>query len=429
MLTTALKMPHICIYTLCMQICVQADYYTLKWYIDLLALKGSCFPNIWNAINVKKNSLWGSLLVFSRLSCCAAATCPTGFCTQSPRVVTGEWAPSREWRWTGSGGRSPTPGTRAHRRGRTQPGTACCSGWPQSPASGTQADWVTNRNTRWTVTVGGHKRSRVSQNSWWPTFSLGHCAVTSSNNTQPLLSVRAAKSVPLAEQPLHCSLLRGEMLLQRHSSFSAQCSTKESSQATTQHKHRQSKMSLSAVVMAAEGVTRSAVICQWHPRARSCWIKVCRQEDNALRYCISDCERLYLHLESCLIWKGGELRWQQGEFTHGCVLFMRVRLQSKLHRTDSYLSIYFLPSAPAGIILSGNEIDDVSDKIVEVLRLGQQRALSHHAKELQEDEVIEEHDAIWQQRPPHVSHRFRLIDTCNARHAYALKRAQLNQIV
>lgn len=152
MLTTALKMPHICIYTLCMQICAQADYYTLKWHIDLLALKGSCFPNVWNAINIRKNSLWGSLLVFSRLSCCAAATCPTGFCTQSPHIVTGEWEPSREWRWTGSGGRSPTPGTKAHRRGRTQPGTACCSGWPQSPASGTQTDWVTNRNTRWTVT-------------------------------------------------------------------------------------------------------------------------------------------------------------------------------------------------------------------------------------------------------------------------------------
>lgn len=152
MLTTALKMPHICIYTLCMQICAQADYYTLKWHIDLLALKGSCFPNVWNAINIRKNSLWGSLLVFSRLSCCAAATCPTGFCTQSPHVVTGEWEPSREWRWTGSGGRSPTPGTKAHRRGRTQPGTACCSGWPQSPASGTQTAWVTNRNTRWTVT-------------------------------------------------------------------------------------------------------------------------------------------------------------------------------------------------------------------------------------------------------------------------------------
>lgn len=78
------------------------------------------------------------------------------------------------------------------------------------------------------------------------------------------------------------------------------------------------------------------------------------------------------------------------------MLFMRVRLQSKLRGTDSYLSIYFLPSTPVGIILSGNEIDDVSDKIVEVLRLGQQRTLSYQAKELQEDEVIEEHDAIWQ---------------------------------
>lgn len=76
------------------------------------------------------------------------------------------------------------------------------------------------------------------------------------------------------------------------------------------------------------------------------------------------------------------------------MLFMRVRLQSKLHGTDSYLSIYFLPSTQAGIILSGNEIDDVSEKIVEVLRLGQQRTLSYQAKELQEDEVIEEHDAI-----------------------------------
>lgn len=74
-------------------------------------------------------------------------------------------------------------------------------------------------------------------------------------------------------------------------------------------------MSLSAVVMAAEVVNRRAVICQWHPRARSCWIKVCRWEDNELRYYICDCERLYLHLESFLIWKGGELRWEHGEFT------------------------------------------------------------------------------------------------------------------
>lgn len=176
MLTTALKMPHICIYTLCMQICVQADYYTLKWHIDLLALKGSCFPNVWNAINVRKNSLWGSLLVFSQLSCCAAATCPTGFCTQSLHVVTEEWGPSREWRWTGSGGRWPTPGTKAHRRGRTQPGTACCSGWPQSPASGTQTDWVTIQQKHtmnsdgWLL--GVIKTSRVSQDSWWPTFSF-----------------------------------------------------------------------------------------------------------------------------------------------------------------------------------------------------------------------------------------------------------------
>lgn len=133
---------------------------------------------------------------------------------------------------------------------------------------------------------------------------------------------------------------------------------------------------------------------------------------------------IFIHL----IWKGGELRWQQGEFTHGRMLFMRVRLQSKLHGTDSCLCIYFLPSTQAGIILSGNEIDDVSEKIVEVLRLGQQRTLSYQAKELQEDEVIEEHDAIWQQRPPHVPHRFRLIDTCKARHVYALKWAQLNQI-
>lgn len=45
----------------------------------------------------------------------------------------------------------------------------------------------------------------------------------------------------------------------------------------------------------------------------------------------------------------------------------------------------------------------------EVPRSGQQGALSYQAKELQEDEMIEEHDAIWQQRPPHVPHRFRLI--------------------
>lgn len=70
-----------------------------------------------------------------------------------------------------------------------------------------------------------------------------------------------------------------------------------------------------------------------------------------------------------------------------------------------------LASNQSDIILPGNESGDVRDKIFVVPRNGQQGAPSYQAKELQEDEMIEEHDAIRQQRPPHVPHRLRLVGT------------------
>lgn len=41
-----------------------------------------------------------------------------------------------------------------------------------------------------------------------------------------------------------------------------------------------------------------------------------------------------------------------------------------------------------------------------------QGALAYQAKGLQENEVIEEENAGGEQRPPHVSQRFRLVDAC-----------------
>lgn len=42
--------------------------------------------------------------------------------------------------------------------------------------------------------------------------------------------------------------------------------------------------------------------------------------------------------------------------------------------------------------------------------------MSYQAEELQEDEVIEEQDAVGEQRPPHVAQRFRLVDACGEKH-------------
>lgn len=42
--------------------------------------------------------------------------------------------------------------------------------------------------------------------------------------------------------------------------------------------------------------------------------------------------------------------------------------------------------------------------------------MSYQAEELQEDEVIQEEDAIGKQRPPHVAQRLRLVDTCGEKH-------------
>lgn len=38
--------------------------------------------------------------------------------------------------------------------------------------------------------------------------------------------------------------------------------------------------------------------------------------------------------------------------------------------------------------------------------------MSYQAEELQEDEVIQEEDAVGKQCPPHVAQRLRLVDTC-----------------
>lgn len=54
----------------------------------------------------------------------------------------------------------------------------------------------------------------------------------------------------------------------------------------------------------------------------------------------------------------------------------------------------------------------------EISRNAQQRAPSHQAKELQEDEVIEEQRAVGKQRPPHVPQRFRLVHACREKHLY-----------
>lgn len=83
------------------------------------------------------------------------------------------------------------------------------------------------------------------------------------------------------------------------------------------------------------------------------------------------------------------------------MLLVRVRLQSKLQSAAS------LPKMCSQ--KQENSSGDVRDEILEVARSGQQGAPYYQAKELQEDEVIEEHDAVGQQRPPHVPHRFRLI--------------------
>lgn len=42
--------------------------------------------------------------------------------------------------------------------------------------------------------------------------------------------------------------------------------------------------------------------------------------------------------------------------------------------------------------------------------------MSYQAEELQEDEVIQEEDAVGKQRPPHVAQRLRLVDTCREKH-------------
>lgn len=43
---------------------------------------------------------------------------------------------------------------------------------------------------------------------------------------------------------------------------------------------------------------------------------------------------------------------------------------------------------------------------------GQQRATSYQAKKLQEEEVIDEQDAVGKQGPPHVTQRFGLVNAC-----------------
>lgn len=87
------------------------------------------------------------------------------------------------------------------------------------------------------------------------------------------------------------------------------------------------------------------------------------------------------------------------------------RLQSNLRRAASFPEMCLLASNQSDIILPGNESGDVRDEVFVVPRSDQQRALSYQAKDLQENEMIEEHDAIRQQRPPHVPHRLRLIGT------------------
>lgn len=72
---------------------------------------------------------------------------------------------------------------------------------------------------------------------------------------------------------------------------------------------------------------------------------------------------------------------------------MRVRSQSKLYGAGSYLNICLLPSNQT---LFRQEMKVVTSltSFFEVPGSGRQRALSYQAKELQEDEVIEEHDAV-----------------------------------
>lgn len=243
---------------------------------------------IWNDdINLRKNSLCASLLAFSRLSCCAAATCPTDFCTQSRCVATGVWGPSHEWRWTGSGGPPPTPGTRVRRRGRTPPGTACCSGWPRSPARGAHADWLTERNTATTATgdcygvthTHTHQADLVHLLPKQLTVDFRFCVrglcCHFSNNTQHLWSVGAAGREHLPPQPWHRPLLPARNSVAKVPAFPFNVPQRNPAR---QHNHRQSNMSLAAVAMAAKGVTRSAaVICHWHLSVRSCRIKVCRE--------------------------------------------------------------------------------------------------------------------------------------------------------
>lgn len=96
---------------------------------------------------------------------------------------------------------------------------------------------------------------------------------------------------------------------------------------------------------------------------------------------------------------------------------MHVTCESEITIQTAECNCIIYENVPVGlkpillIILPGNESGDVRNKTVKVSHSGQRRALSHQAKKLQEDEMIEEHDAIGQQRPPHVPHRFRLIGT------------------
>lgn len=76
------------------------------------------------------------------------------------------------------------------------------------------------------------------------------------------------------------------------------------------------------------------------------------------------------------------------------MLLVRVRFQSKLQGTASFPKMCLLASNQSDTILPGNVSGDVRDKLCEVARSGRQRAPSYQAKELQEDEMIEEHDAL-----------------------------------
>lgn len=59
--------------------------------------------------------------------------------------------------------------------------------------------------------------------------------------------------------------------------------------------------------------------------------------------------------------------------------------------------------------------------LIEVPPDGQQRAPSYQAKDLQEEEMVEEQDASGKQRPPHVSQRLRLVHTCKKKKLHVKK--------